>query len=92
MKPRYFLPLLGFVLPTAVIGFGFVIPSSCVAGVNQLTIGFATSILGACVTYSAGVRAVYPNFDPSHQQRRCSPGWEGAKPRRLPAKFLSESY
>ncbi len=51
MKPRYFLPLLGFVLPTAVIGFGFVIPSSCIAGVNQLTIGFGTSILGACVTY-----------------------------------------
>ena len=47
MKPRYFLPRLGFVLPTAVIGFRFVIPSSCIPGVNQLTIGFGTSILGA---------------------------------------------
>lgn len=64
MKPRYFLPLLGFVLPTAVIGFGFVIPSSCIAGVKQLTIGFATSILGACVTYWAGVRTVYRGFVP----------------------------
>ncbi len=64
MKPRYFLPLLSFVLPTAVIGFGFVIPSSCIAGVNRLTIGFATSILGACVTYWAGVRTVYRDFVP----------------------------
>jgi hypothetical protein len=49
-------PLIGFVLPTLVIGYGFVIPKSCIAGVNGLTIGFATSILGACVTYVLGVR------------------------------------
>ncbi len=64
MKPRYFLPLFGFVLPTVVIGFGFVIPSSCIAGINQLTIGFATSILGACATYWVGVRTVYRDFVP----------------------------
>jgi hypothetical protein len=40
-----------------IIGYGFVIPRSCIAGVNELTIGFATTILGACVTYVAGVRA-----------------------------------
>jgi ABC-type Fe3+ transport system permease subunit len=50
MKTRSFLPLLGFVLPTVVIGLGIVIPSSCIAGVNQLTVGFASSILGACLT------------------------------------------
>ena len=50
-------PLAGFVLPTAVIGYGFVIPRSCIAGVNELTIGFATTILGACVTYLVGIRA-----------------------------------
>ena len=43
MKLRYFMPLLGFVLPTLVIGFGFVIPGSCIAGINQLTMGFLTS-------------------------------------------------
>ncbi len=64
MKARYFLPLLGFVLPTVVIGFGFVIPSSCIAGINQLTIGFGTSIVGACLTYWAGVRTVYRDFVP----------------------------
>lgn len=52
-----FVPLLGFVVPTVVIGYGFVIPRSCIAGVNELTIGFATTIAGACVTYVLGVRA-----------------------------------
>jgi hypothetical protein len=58
MKPRYFFPLVGFVGPTLGIGFGYVIPHSCIAGVNNLTIGFASSVLGACVTYWLGVRAV----------------------------------
>ncbi len=58
MKARYFLPLLGFVVPTVVIGYGFVIPNSCIAGVNDLTIGFATTVAGACATYWAGVRGV----------------------------------
>lgn len=58
MRARHFAPLLGFVVPTAVIAYGFVIPRSCIAGVNELTIGFATTIAGACATYVAGVRAV----------------------------------
>ena len=58
MKMRYLTPLAGFGVPTVVIGYGFVIPRSCIAGVNELTIGFATTILGACVTYWIGVRTV----------------------------------
>jgi hypothetical protein len=57
MKLRMFWPLVGFVVPTVIIGYGFVIPRSCIAGVNELTIGFATTILGACLTYVAGVKA-----------------------------------
>lgn len=49
MKLRYLLPLAGFVVPTAGIGYGIVIPRSCIAGVNNLTIGFAATIVGACV-------------------------------------------
>jgi hypothetical protein len=45
MKVRYFYPLIGFVLPTVVIGYGFVIPTSCIAGINDLTIGFGVSLL-----------------------------------------------
>ena len=56
MTLRRWLPLIMFVVPTIVIGYGFVIPRSCIAGVNELTIGFATTILGACVTYVVGLR------------------------------------
>jgi hypothetical protein len=53
---RHCVPLLGFVLPTLVIGYGFVIPRSCIAGWNELTIGFAATVAGACLTYVAGLR------------------------------------
>lgn len=56
MNPRHFVPLIGFVVPTLAIGYGIVIPRSCIAGVNELTLGFATTVLGACLTYVAGVR------------------------------------
>lgn len=56
MDLRLYLPLIGFVVPSVVIGYGFVIPQSCIAGVNELTIGFGTTILGAAVTYIVGVR------------------------------------
>jgi hypothetical protein len=35
-----------------------VIPRSCIAGINELTIGFATTVIGACLTYIAGIRTV----------------------------------
>jgi hypothetical protein len=44
MKLRYLSPLVGFVVPTLLLGYGFVIPKSCIAGVNDLTIGFATTV------------------------------------------------
>lgn len=53
---RNYLPLVGFVVPTVAIGFGIVIPRSCIAGVNELTLGFAATVAGACATYVAGVR------------------------------------
>ena len=64
MKLRYFVPLLGFVIPTLAIGFGFVIPRSCIAGFNDLTLGFATTVAGACATYFFGVRAVANDVNP----------------------------
>lgn len=51
-----YLPLLLHLVPTLVIGFGFVIPHSCIAGVNELTVGFASANLGFVVSYVAGVR------------------------------------
>ncbi len=51
-----FVPLAGFVVPTVVIGFGVVIPRSCIAGWNELTAGFAATVAGACLAYVAGLR------------------------------------
>ena len=58
MKLRYFLPLLAYLIPTLLIGFGSVIPGSCIDGFNLLTIGFVASIAGACLAYMSGVWAV----------------------------------
>ena len=64
MRLRHFYPLIGFVIPTIVIGYGIVIPRSCIAGINDLTFGFATSVIGACATYYFGVRAVAKDLQP----------------------------
>ena len=58
MKARYWTPLLGFVVSTVVIGYGFVFPRIGRASVNELTVGFATTILSASVTYVLGIRLV----------------------------------
>jgi hypothetical protein len=58
MKLRYFVPLAVHLVPTVAIGFGQVIPGSCIAGVNALTIGFAASVLGTCLAYWFGVGLV----------------------------------
>jgi SAM-dependent methyltransferase len=56
-RTRHYIPLIAFMLPTLVIGYGFVIPKSCIHGVNALSIGFGTTVLGAALTYAAGVRS-----------------------------------
>src|SRR5262249_46666072 len=52
---RHFVPLAGFVLPTVLIGYGVVIPRSCIAGWNQLTVGFGATVAGACLASGTGV-------------------------------------
>jgi hypothetical protein len=53
---RQLAPLAGFVLPTVLIGYGIVIPRSCIAGWNELSVGFGATVVGACITYVAGLR------------------------------------
>jgi hypothetical protein len=55
LRPAHFLPLAGFVVPSALIGYGFVLPRAGLSGVNELTIGFAATLLGAIATYVAGI-------------------------------------
>jgi hypothetical protein len=57
VKLSYLVPLFAFLLPTLVIGYGVVIPNSAIAGMNSLTIGFGTTLLGACLAYVAGIQA-----------------------------------
>ena len=51
-----YLPLLLHLVPTLGIGYFVVIPQSCIAGVNELTIGFAAANLGFVLAYVGGVR------------------------------------
>lgn len=53
---RLYMPLLGFVIPTLAIGYGVVLPRHGICGVNEITLGFGSTVFGAALTYVAGVR------------------------------------
>lgn len=57
LRARHFVPLAGFLVPTLLIGYGVVLPSSCAAGINELSVGFATTLLGVAITYTVGLAA-----------------------------------
>jgi SAM-dependent methyltransferase len=69
-KLRYYLPLVGFVLPTLVIGYGFVIPCSCIKGINELSVGFGSTVFGAVLTYFAGIRSATATACPARPPLR----------------------
>jgi hypothetical protein len=52
-----YAPLVAHILPTLLIAYGVVIPRSCIAGFNELTIGFGASVVGTCIAYVVGVRS-----------------------------------
>jgi len=49
-----YVPLAAHVVPTLVIGFGFVIPCSPIQGVNTYSLGFLGAVLGFIPAYVAG--------------------------------------
>jgi hypothetical protein len=55
IRPRHFVPVVGFLIPSTVIAYGFVLPRAGLSGVNELSVGFASSLIGATVTYVIGV-------------------------------------
>lgn len=61
LRIRYSYPLVGFVVPTAVLGWVVVIPKSCGAGVAS--VGFGLALLGACVAYWQGIRVALRGDD-----------------------------
>ena len=56
IRLKHFYPLLAFLIPTVLIGYGVVISRSPIAGLNGLTIGFGSALLGAAVAYWQGIR------------------------------------
>jgi hypothetical protein len=56
LRTRHVLPLVGFLVPTVVIGYGVVLPEHA-PGVNELSVGFASTLVGAAITYMVGVVA-----------------------------------
>jgi ABC-type Fe3+ transport system permease subunit len=58
MKARHWVPLISFIVPTVVIGYGFVFPRNGISSNRELTIGFAITLFSACLTYTAGIRTV----------------------------------
>jgi hypothetical protein len=73
MKLSYLYPLFGFIVPTVVFGYGLVIPRSCIAGINDLTIGFTVTLVSACVTYWIGVRNALRDVATSSSGKRKLP-------------------
>lgn len=51
-----YLPLALHLIPTLGLGYFIVIPQSCIAGINELTIGFAAANIGFALSYISGIR------------------------------------
>ena len=64
-KLRYYWPLIGFVVPSIVIGYGIVLPSNGAAGWNSMTIGFAANLCGAMVAYTLGIASALKTSCPA---------------------------
>lgn len=76
---RDVLPLVGFVVPTIVTAYGSVMPRHGITGLNELTVGFASTVFGASLAYMIGLRAAIgrrPGIaSPSPAQRWRRPEW-----------------
>jgi len=57
LRPKHFVPLVGFLVPTAAMAYGVVMPRNGILGINELTIGFAGALVGASITYVLGLLA-----------------------------------
>jgi hypothetical protein len=57
LRVHLWVPLIVFVVPNVVIGYGFVLPRHGAGGLNELSIGFAATLVAAVATYVTGVRA-----------------------------------
>lgn len=59
VQAHHLVPWLAFATLAAIIGYGLVIPRSCIAGINEHSVGFGLTILFAGVVYTQGMRRVF---------------------------------
>jgi SAM-dependent methyltransferase len=72
------LPLVGFVVPTVATAYGSVMPRHGITGVTELTVGFASTVVGASLAYIIGLRAAIKRragVAPSRVSRWRRPEW-----------------
>jgi hypothetical protein len=89
---RDLLPLVGYLVPTVVTAYGVVMPRHGIAGVNELTVGFASAVFGAGLTYVLGLRAALARRATGREASRWRrPQWiarQSARPRGIAGWFL----
>lgn len=69
MKIKYFFPLLFcYLIPTLIIGYGFVIPGTCVETTQSLSLGFLSGWISAVIAYAIGVFVVYKDIKSTQPQ------------------------
>lgn len=76
---RDLLPLIGYVVPTVVTAYGVIMPRHGITGLNELTLGFASAVLGATMTYIVGVRAALARRSAQPHRRWRRPTWIAAQ-------------
>jgi hypothetical protein len=77
LRLRHYIPLIIFLILTIAIGYGFVIRGSCIAGLNEHSVGFGVSLFFASIVYAQGVRKALPGWESEHASRAI------AKPMRI---------
>lgn len=55
VRPTHFVPLALFLIPSAIIGYAVVLPRHGVDVTSELSLGFASTLVGAATTYVLGV-------------------------------------
>ena len=57
-KLRHYWPLIAFVVPSALIAYGVVLPRHGITGLNEISVGFAASLAGAALSYAMGIASI----------------------------------
>ncbi len=77
---RDLYPLVGFVVPTLITGYGVLLPRHGLSGINEITVGFGSTVFGACLMYVVGLRAARRSANVRTSDQHRSHGWRRPVP------------